>query len=355
MNSNLPKLRNYFTHNKEWANLWLSNKKTPYSYLIFEFDNHEFIAYQHPFRNKVFWHITNFGNLIQDNMSLSNMNYLLQTILDEAKNRGNVVMVKVNWNSDFVNFVLSKEKFSSDSDYISNKLRLENTLRENFDNIQIPLSNLMNNSTIFLDMNSIPEYRLFSKNINQDLENFFVHSKEFWSKTSSNVRRYTKKAIQHKWKVELDKNNFEQAYELLKQKSLELDFFIHDKDFLELIVTSKHGYLICLKNSSDNICACWFGFSFDNYMFYWYGANTTESLNNYGQYLIHLTAIMLCKKHNLDIYDLGGYSPKLGFGKFKELYHGRVFESFGDYDFVLMPNYYNVDKAMIFLKNLIAR
>jgi FemAB family len=344
-----PKLQSHFTHNIQWANLWLQSKSSAHSFFCHSVDNLNLIVYEYPFLGgQVFWLITSFGQL-QSESNIDKPTQFIQSLVQKAKNQGNVVMIKTNWNPDYVEQVFGVTELQEDSvvvDFLG---------QSSGHKVVKPKKNLQNNSTILLDLsisNPVKPEKPTKIITSDTLKLFLEESKDFWATTSSNIRRYTKKSLTQDWIVDSDKNNFQEAYQLLQQKSQELQFYLHPKEFVGNVVNSECGHLVCIKNQKNEICGCWIGINIDGTILYWYGANNQESFDHYGQYLMHLVAIYIAYQNNCKIYDLGGYSPTLGFGKFKELYRGRIFHSFGDYDIILKPLYYQADQLLVKLKNL---
>jgi lipid II:glycine glycyltransferase (peptidoglycan interpeptide bridge formation enzyme) len=354
MNQLLPKLKSHFTHSSTWAEIWLKSKGQPHTYFVFESQGLRLIVYQYPLiRDQVFWLINSFGQLLDIPVNADHLTLVMQDLVSQAKSKKNVVFVKTYFNPDFVESIF--ESITNVDNSKNDSVLVSFLARSVICKVIKPKINMQNNSTILLDLTTIS--RAQSESFDEtfdyqsDLGRFMDYSKNFWSKTSTNVRRYSKKSLQQGWKIEVDEDNFEAAFDLLEKKSKELNFFLHSRDIVRTVVNSECGHLICIKNSSGEICGCWVGIGIENTMLYWYGANNQQSLDQYGQYLMHLTAIALASKLGCQLYDLGGYSPTLGFGKFKELYKGRIFEPYGDYDFVIKSGYYRLDKLLVWVKD----
>jgi lipid II:glycine glycyltransferase (peptidoglycan interpeptide bridge formation enzyme) len=84
----------------------------------------------------------------------------------------------------------------------------------------------------------------------------------------------------------------------------------------------------------------WLGVVMDETIYDIWGGNTDFSLENYGQYLTHLTAIAIAVKEDLRYYDLGGYDPNKGYGKYKDGLRPIVRNFLGPIDIVLEKNKY---------------
>ena len=359
----------YFSQNQNWVKVWKTSKSNPQcDYFVHTQYGCEFVIYQYPYSfGQVMWFANCLGKESDlKNLDIDKLNSILTNIIAKAKNQSNVAILKLSFNPDFVEQLLAKIHkldFQEAKNINTISQELFQHFQVNFGNrIVIPGTNLQNNSTIVLDLKAIPNDLIYSNQNNQDqvlttdiLRQFWSDSQEFWKTTSSNIRRYTKKSLTQNWTVDINKNNFDEAYNLLTLKSQELGFFVHDKQFIQSILDQDNAYLITLKDSSGAVQGCWIGFQYDGVMIYWYGANSQVSFDDYGQYLMHLTAIYLTTINGGINYDLGGYSPTEGFGKFKELYRGRIVSFCGDYDIVVKPNLYNLDKLSCQFKKLISR
>ena len=359
----------YFSQNQNWVKLWKTLKSNPqFDYFVHTQYGCEFVIYQYPYSfGQVMWFANCLGKESDlKNLDIDKLNSILTHITTKAKDQDNVVILKLSFNPDFVEQLLAKKDkldCQETNKPITTSQELFQHLQLTFGNrIVIPDNNLQNNSTIVLDLKAIPNDLIYSSQSNQNqvlttdiLAQFWSDSQEFWKTTSSNIRRYTKKSLTQNWTVDINKNNFDQAYDLLILKCQELGFFVHDKQFIQSILDQDNAYLVTLKDSSGAVQGCWIGFQYDDVMIYWYGANSQVSFDNYGQYLMHLTAIYLTLKNQGTDYDLGGYSPTEGFGKFKELYRGRIVSFCGDYDIVVKPNLHNLDKLSCQFKKLVSK
>jgi FemAB family len=186
-------------------------------------------------------------------------------------------------------------------------------------------------STMVLDTSC-----LVAKNPNQSFLDFYVNNKGFWSKANENVRRYTKKSCSQNWIIDISrtKENFEKFWLVYQHTAQKHDFGIHPKRYFETMILFDFIRLITLSDE-NGAQSVWLGVMFDDTCYYLYGGNTDESFKKYGQYFIHLVAIDLISQEGLVSYDLGGYDPSKGFGKFKEGYRGEIVSALGPMDIVL--------------------
>ena len=233
-------------------------------------------------------------------------------------------------------------------------------------------------STITLNLSQIQkEYQVedqreesnFAKNLEKkskdDLKQFFVDSKVFWKTTNSNVNRYTKKSLDQNWDVSTDKTeaNFEAFWQVYNQTKDRQNFAIQNKEYTRLLFDQDFSRLIILRDAQGQPQCVWFGIVFGDTMTYLYGGNTDYSFDNYGQYLVHLVAIKIAVSQathqKITKYDLGGYDPNKGFGKFKENYKGTVRNFLGDIDIPIQPIKYQLTNYLIsfikFIKSLLRK
>jgi lipid II:glycine glycyltransferase (peptidoglycan interpeptide bridge formation enzyme) len=346
----------YFNQNKTWADFWKQVKGENHDYFVARLDGHEVYIYIYPFQLKSkYWFICGGGTVYKDGKaSVITFKKLLQNIIEKARKEKDVAVVKMCWNEDYMSFL-----------GIKSTNELHQLLSDIFkDKLYNPLSNVQTNSTIILNLTDIINTNSPVKDINNSagqeiktpstsqLLTFLKDSDIFWKNTSSNVRRYTKKALEQNWQISIEKTeeNFEAFYQLVVEKSKILDFYVHSKEYLHQVFKASNSHIIVLRNTDNVTCSVWFGFSSNSTMLYWYGANNDQSFKNYGQYLIHLIAIYICVNNSIPYYDLGGYNPNLSFSKFKELYHGRVLSFYGDYDIVINKNIYLFDMGLSKIK-----
>jgi lipid II:glycine glycyltransferase (peptidoglycan interpeptide bridge formation enzyme) len=187
------------------------------------------------------------------------------------------------------------------------------------------------------------------------LKNFYeLNSKQFlkWEK---NTRRLTKHSLEKGWRVSVSKTtqNFEGFYELLYKTSKRQNFGIQPKSYLENLFNQNFSRLITIKDKYNQIQGAWFGIVTDQTLTNLYAGNSDLSLKDNGQYLMHLVAIKLALDENLKYYDMGGYNPKLSFGKFKQGYKGDCRFFLGPIDIILKPYKFQTSNLIIRMAKII--
>ena len=179
-------------------------------------------------------------------------------------------------------------------------------------------------------------------NSRQDLQGWFNNSKEFWSRTNQNIRRYTKKSLKDEsLEIRIDKGeeSFDAFWEVYRATATRQKFASHPKEYFALLSKEQEAHIINIYQG-EKVITTWFGYAGGNTLTYLYGGNEAEGLAHKAQYLMHIAALGLMRSLGLDYYDLGGYDPSKGFGKFKEGYRGEERVFLGPVDIVLAKQKY---------------
>lgn len=150
-------------------------------------------------------------------------------------------------------------------------------------------------------------------------------------------------------------------YDLFKKTASRDGFGIRPKAYFEKLmeILSPAGLaelLVCSYNGKP-VAAGIFTF-YDEMASYLYGASSSEARNVMAPYLMHWEAIKLAKEKDCKLYDLLAISPfgenpnqKLvkkyeGITRFKEQFGGRKVQTFGSWDLVTKPLWYNLFKMI---------
>lgn len=150
------------------------------------------------------------------------------------------------------------------------------------------------------------------------------------------------------WEVCIEKTdqNFEYFWQTLDQTSKKRKFGTHGKEYYKSLFKLPFSYIINIK-LNNVVMSSWFGIQNNNSLVYLYGGNTDEGLTNKSQYFIHLVALKLLKQLELDYYDLGGYDPDTGYGKFKANYKGKITTFVGPIDIILESRKYSFTSKFV--------
>lgn len=351
---------NYIFQTKEWADFWIETNGAGHRYYLYEetLDGQKLscIIYEYP------WHLEqrirylprfpglNFdANISPELLNKLSIKLLQKIILDSQQN--GICFLKIDFDDQLASLL---------------KVETENNLADFFkQNFKQFKANTQSkkfqwNQTITLDLEPILSARsaivsaIEGDEVNfAKLNQFFQTSKDFWQTTNSNVRRYTKKVLTLPWQVSIssDESNFESFWEIYNQTKDRQQFHIHDKKYFQTLYKKPESRIIILKNQ-DKVEAAWFGLVSENTLTYLYGGNSQYSLQNYGQYLLHLVAVNIAFEENLRFYDLGGYDSNQGYGRFKENYKGvkRVFP--GPIDIIFKPFKVKLIQTLSALRNI---
>ena len=208
---------------------------------------------------------------------------------------------------------------------------------ENFDHSLLPLyrtdalKKLQYHATIVLDTNSFVPTTDFNQIYHQNHAYLLG-----WSATA---RRKLKKAMGYGWHVSTEKTPqaLTDFLTIYHDTSTRQQFAVHPNAYYETLFSKPESRIIVLKNTQGIVCGCWFGYVSTDTLTYLYGGNTTEALDQNGQYCIQLAALNMAKHEQLRWYDLGGYEKNTGYGRFKEGFHGILRQFKGPLDIVIDP------------------
>lgn len=334
------------------------------------------LVYQYPWKfNQVWLYIPRLGvNLKPANKN--DAHQLFQKIIKEVIEIGKTekaTLIKLDFDLNFYNLLTFEEvpspQLSSKlvtyqdeelDNPVNNTIRAKGNLHDSagklslISNRKVVYSSRKINflSTIVLDVSYISsqDFADNSKPSLEELQLLFFQNSQFWNTTNQNVRRYTKKSIEQKWKVEINNNSFEDWYSVYQATVKRQNFATHTKEYLQKLYDQEFAQSIILRDEFGISQAAWLGGIFENTLIYLHGGNTEESFKKYGQYLIHLVAINIASKNSCTNYDLGGWEEGKGFSKFKEGYHGKIVNYPGNFDVVLKQPDYFLTKSILLLK-----
>ena len=184
---------------------------------------------------------------------------------------------------------------------------------------------------------------------NQEIQNFWEQNEKIWTKLLDKRTRYGTRKSLNFWQIDCDKTkeNFEIFYNLCSETALRQNFAIHPKRYLKTLFDQEFVRIILLKNSENQVCSCWLGIILGHGLVNLYGGNNEISRSNYGQYFLHLTAILIAKKENCRFYDLGGIEEEKGFNLFKKGYLGQQKNFAGAFDLIFKPFNYQITNSII--------
>lgn len=184
------------------------------------------------------------------------------------------------------------------------------------------------------------------------------------SKTRYNIRV----AERHNVKIVEDnsESGFEQFMKLYSETTTRQKFYAHTYSYhkyLWEILTSKKGkvgknkmsyhlFHAKIEDPEPKILTSWVLFTFNNVLYYPYGASSREHRDAMANNLIMWEAIKFGKKIKCTHFDMWGAlgpqpdakDPWYGFHRFKEGYGAKLTEFTGSYDLILNPPMYEVSK-----------
>jgi lipid II:glycine glycyltransferase (peptidoglycan interpeptide bridge formation enzyme) len=172
--------------------------------------------------------------------------------------------------------------------------------------------------------------------------------KSFSGKTRYNIH------LAQKHGVIVKEDNSDSAFDKyldLTQETVERQgFYAHSKRYHRLMWKYLHeqpvenkqepvAHLLTAIYQKETITA-WILFSYDNFLYYPYGASSDKFKGVMANNLMMWEAIKLGKKLGLKTFDLWGREEGKGFTKFKEGYNPKVIEFLGTWDLIINPTFY---------------
>jgi lipid II:glycine glycyltransferase (peptidoglycan interpeptide bridge formation enzyme) len=327
----------YFLQFHDWTKFWEKVNGGEHKVIEFEVSSELFslstIVYQYPwYLRQKFWYIAKGGILKDinsdkincwDDVSQQELEKLFwnlnKEIYAQAKSQG-ICYLKADWEESLT------QKLK-----LENNLDLLNLYKNKYSGVKISNKIIQYLQTMTLDMTSIPKGQNFEL---KQLPEFYEYNKPLWNITNSNVKRYTKKALNLDWQISTEKTdeNFEAFWEVYSATKDRQAFVTQTKEYTRQLFDQDFSRIIILRNGAGEPCCVWQGIVFGNTFVYLSGGNNQFSFDNYGQYLMHLVAIWMGYCEGLEVYDLGGYDKTKGFGRFKENYKGQIRTFLGDID-----------------------
>lgn len=165
--------------------------------------------------------------------------------------------------------------------------------------------------------------------------------KSFHQKTRYNIRYAEKKGV----RVAEDNSDraFDAYIKLMRETVERQGFYAHSEKYHRLmwkhLKSAGIAHLLLAKSGNKTLTA-WILFKWKDYLYYPYGASSSEDQNLQPNSLMMWEAIRFGKKHNLKYFDLWGREEGKGFTKFKEGFNPEVVEFLGTWDLICSPWYW---------------
>ncbi len=370
----------YFLQTKTWSDFWQENNDSPHKVLEFQLtkliDKRRItlrtLVYQYPWHlGQIFWYIPKGFFLVDENENTIDWNcvdvedlekMLVELIgniqLDAKKN--NIIYIKIDFEEEltkWLNFENQTQIVEFLQHYLSYKCIPNTKIIQYLATITLDIKSNLETKNKTLEINKSESNSQNSSQISsQSLLEFFNSTQTFWKTTNSNVRRYTKKSLEQNWEISVEKteSNFEAFWAIYNYTKDKHNFAIQTKEYCRSLFDKEFSRVIIISRGGAPQ-GVWLGIVIEDTVTYLYGGNTDLSYENYGQYLIHLVAVNLGTESNCNYYDLGGYDPNKGFGKFKENYKGTIRNFLGPIDMVINPLKYRFIDSIIKLAKLVKR
>jgi peptidoglycan pentaglycine glycine transferase (the first glycine) len=167
-------------------------------------------------------------------------------------------------------------------------------------------------------------------------------------KTRYNIRLAEKKGVAIEVKNNLDQNEFNVFWELIKKTSKRDGFISFHKEYYKKLFDvfcegeGDPRIKIVLGKHKNNIIAVAVIMFCGSESVYLHGASDYKRRNLMAPYLIQWSAILEAKKKGCKFYDFWGFDEKKwpGVTRFKKGFGGRVIEYIGTWDYVHKPFWY---------------
>lgn len=170
-------------------------------------------------------------------------------------------------------------------------------------------------------------------------------------KTRYNIR------VSQRHGVKVTKDNSAKAFntylKLLWETTERQGFYAHTKDYHHQMwqTLAPNGiYHLFLAKYQDQVLAAYVFFTFNQVLYYPYGASTRQHREVMAPHALFWEAIKFGKKQGCHTFDMWGSlgpnpdpkDPWYGFHRFKEGFGGQLIEFLGTYDLVIKPQLYSI-------------
>ncbi|GAB4147820.1 MAG: hypothetical protein OHK0017_09970 [Patescibacteria group bacterium] len=338
----------YFTQNNTWSEFWKTANSTKHDIFKLEVEVsgarvYAYVyVYPHPFNQK-FLYIPR-GPVIEFENSLTQSNIQDQLKLSPDVKKG----LDLFWeklSKSALNHRVTHIKI--DLDYntgkclnIHNQTELAEYLKKYFGKkVALTTRQIQYLSTVYLDVKDLIQLQAETDYTNiVYLQNFFDLNRPFWLQRNKSIRNTTRRSLKSDWQISNKKTReyIEAFWNLHQQTVKRQKINTFPKDYFELLIKQDFSYLLTLSSKGEHH-ASWLGISLDSSLIHLFAGNSSFSLKNFGQPLLHLSAMSLAKSLDNQIYDFGGHDPTKGYGKFKRAYHGNIIDFPGSVNVITRP------------------
>ena len=168
----------------------------------------------------------------------------------------------------------------------------------------------------------------------------------FHTKNRYNIRYAQKSGVKVRQAATTSTKDFETFYELLKDTSIRQKYYIHPKEYYQLIwelLQPKGIAHILLAEFNGEVLASWMLFTYENVLYYPYGGSLNKLQNLFPSNLIGWEAVRFGKYKNCHTFDMWGAAenpqnkedPWYGFTNFKIKFGAKHVQYIDSYDFIL--------------------
>ena len=321
---------NYFTSDPKWHQYWLSDNNSSHEIRLVETSNYKATCYIYP--------------------DLFGLKFAYCPRIPEYK--GEIILDK----TEILQLIEKVKTTCKDCYYLKfdcsdNDLEMTNFLKSQDFAKSTRQIYFLQTMTLDLGMLLDNKQDLKQQFDTNNLQDFLVFSQPFWKTTNDSTRAKTRHSTNRGFEISADKSPeniavFDKIYE---QTVLRQDFAPHPKEHYHRLISLDFSHLITIYKDKKPMVS-WLGIQTENTITHLHGGNTEDSFKDYAPYLANFLGIYLAYSQNCRFYDMGGYNPAKGFGKFKDNYKGKIRQFEGTFDIPLKAIYYPIQFA-IKLKN----
>ena len=334
----------YFNQTKEWTSFWKEANDDNHKVIEIKTTKLHTFIYEYPFvAGKKFWYIPRGFNLLKDNTNKSEVERFVKKIVEQAK-KSKISYIKLELAEEFLEVA---GLAGSEVTEILQNWGLKNTKKSE--------KKLQYLSTKQINLEGIVIKKSRSQKLKMEQVAEFVETNQDWINQNMDKRtRYgNRKALKSEWQIDVSESRqtFEDFYELHRETGERQGFGVHAREYLHKLFEQDFSRLIVLRDAQGKAQSGWFGVSLNGVLVNLYGGNGLYSRDNYGQYLMHLVAMMRAKSEKCAFYDLGGLEEGKGFDLFKKGYQGEIINFTTPVDIVLDKWSYRVYNLVRRLRN----
>ncbi|MGL4759091.1 MAG: lipid II:glycine glycyltransferase FemX [Patescibacteria group bacterium] len=328
----------YFNQTLEWKNFFLDANDEHHHVYEVKLDSISLFIYEYPLiRGLKFWYVPRTFLEIDDDNPEEYEKYI-KLVFEEIKKRAK------NNNVIFFSFDIDPRLITKLNKNYETKQDIEQLVNLNLKN---PFKKIQYSSTPILPVDDLIGTG------EESVEDFFkINEKGFFLRTNKTCRNLTRRSLEKGWSCNFtdSEEDFEEFWKIWQDTAKRQNFNLHPKSYITKLLKSHFAKLAVIKDSEGIIQGGWVLIHIKNSVTNIFGANSSKSLEQGGQYYFHVFALKYIqqlknKGESIDFYDLGG-ADEDGYGNFKKSYKPDYLNFVGQFDHVINPFVYHSIKMI---------